>query len=705
MANNTNIGIALILSAQNRASAVMDEFFRRSEDKMKAFGEGTKQMAKGMAEIFAAKKGFDLLEKTTDAYGEMEAAGNHLKSTLMGPGGMYDNAMYERLFKYSKEISGHMTGSTAAYLDMMRVMKQNRIEPEDILGGIGEDAAKLAHYFDNMLPAATAEFAAHMKNDMGIATKKMYDVMDLVARVHDAGVGKSGQEAVDEMNQFFSKVGLGLANLHTQGLVASKQMAALGTIFMARGISGQSVGTNFRRIFDGLASAEKLKTANEAAAMFHKHLEFFDKGGHFMGVENFVNQIGKLQGLHPAAVEAILKPFSGKQGLSTDFMQFIANEGLGAYKEMMHKLENQASLNEKVEVMMKGQKMQEAVMASNIENTKASFGAAISAPYKMILDVLNHVIVAMGNFFDRHQKLAKVAGTFIAIASAALMLWGAVRVIKGVIMVMRVLNLTMALNPFVLIAAAAVAAAVLIYTYWDEISAFFRKLWEGIKFVWSKVVQFFSWVWNGVKSVFRSAVQGIGVVLDVMTPGAMIFRHWDKVGPYFVKMVHGVKQVFGVMVNWVAGIGLKFWQAGKNIVNSIWQGMKSLIHKPVELMESMAKKMRAYLPFSPAKEGPLRDIHKVKLVETIAMSLKPAALISAWEQTLGSFSSAVQGRGLPVPGAGGVGGGMPQMVFAPVVNLTGGASIADGKLMTDAMKKMLDDWWRDKMNNMNRVGY
>lgn len=681
-----NIGIALVLSSQDKASAAMNEFFGKMDTKLKAVGQSTALIGKGMAEIFAAKKGLDMLEKTTDAFGDMEAAGNHLKANLMGRNGIYDGAMYEKLFQYSKQISSHMTGSTAAYLDMIRVMKQNRIEPKDILGGIGEDAAMLAHYFDNMIPAATAEFAAHMKNDMGVATSEMYKVMDLVARVHDSGVGKTGQEAVDEMNQFFSKVGLGLANLHTQGIVASKQMAALGTIFMARGISGQSVGTNFRRIFDGLASADKLEKANAVAAQFGRHLDFFDKKGKFLGVENFVRQMGKLQGLSPTAVEAILKPFSGKQGLSTDFMQFLANEGLRAYPEMMRKIERQAELRQKVGVMMQGQRMQEAVLASNLTNTKASFGAAIQAPYKALLGILNRVTVAVGEFFDRHQKLAKVAGILISIASAGMMLMGVIKVIRGLIVVAQLLNFTLKLNPFMLWASLAVIAVTFIITYWDEIKAFFIKLWDNTKHIFLKA-------WEWIKTMFLN-----------YTPLGLVIKHWSKITAFFSGLWGKVKTIFFGFFKWFLGLHNKFFDAGANIVHNIWAGIKSMAHKPIEAIKNIAHKIRQYLPFSPAKEGPLRDIHRVKLVETIAMSLRPQALIDAWHKTLGSFAADVQsGRGVPIGGGGSVGG--PQMVFAPVIHLTGGATQADAKLLNTELEKQFERLMRDWQSRMQMVRY
>jgi hypothetical protein len=784
VAQNTNIGIGLILSAKNQASAALDSFFNRTKGQMKDLGRSAADVGKGIAEILAARKGVDMLKATTDAFGEMEAAGNMLKANLMGKGGAFDTGMYEKLFQYSKKVSAANTGSTASYLDMIRVMKQNRIAPKDILGGIGSDAAMLAHYFNNMLPASTAEFAAHMKNDMAVATKDMYKVMDLTARIHDVGVGKTGEEAVTEMNQFFSKVGLGMAGLHATGIEEAKKMGALGAIFMARGISGQSVGTNFRRMLDSMASGEKVKKMNEVAGMFRKHLDFFDSKGKFLGIDNFVTQIGKLQGMNPAAVEAILKPFGGKQGLETDFIRFLANEGLSAYPEMVKRIENQASLREKVGAIMEGQKLQEAVLASNVTNTKASFGAAISAPYKSLLATLNRVTVAVGAFFDNHQKISKATAGIIAFASAGLALGGVLTVMRGLGAAMKLLGVVGPLanimgllrgvsfaafavrfhfitgllpalskvgvafralgavllaNPIGLIIVGVVALAAvtylvirnwssvkaffssmwdhitnafhvagqfiksailaitphwmlaawapvkaffgalwggvsavvsggvsavswaimhltpvgLIYKYWMPIAHFFKGLWDLVSTVtkagvfliaralyrftgaelvvkyWQPIRGFFAGMWDGIKMVFGAGVSAVGFILKNFTPVGLIYKYWQPMSGFFRGMWNGVKNVFTGVFHWVWNFGGTFVKAGMHIIDSITAGIFSKIGQVGDAMSKVAAKIRAYLPFSPAKEGALRDINNIRLIETIAASINGDPLVRA----------------------------------------------------------------------------
>ncbi|MEM4618912.1 MAG: hypothetical protein QW607_01730 [Desulfurococcaceae archaeon] len=64
--------------------------------------------------------------------------------------------------------------------------------------------------------------------------------------------------------------------------------------------------------------------------------------------------------------------------------------------------------------------------------------------------------------------------------------------------------------------------------------------------------------------------------------------------------------------------------------------------KPVEAFKSIVQKIRNFLPFSPAKEGPLRDIHQIKLVETIAQALTPSPLLEKMKQVLEPVKASVQ---------------------------------------------------------------
>lgn len=71
----------------------------------------------------------------------------------------------------------------------------------------------------------------------------------------------------------------------------------------------------------------------------------------------------------------------------------------------------------------------------------------------------------------------------------------------------------------------------------------------------------------------------------------------------------------------------KFFNAGRNIVTSIADGIKSAVGVVTDAIGNVASKVRDFLPFSPAKEGPLLDIHRLNFGGTIAQSIKRAVPI------------------------------------------------------------------------------
>ncbi|MBX0320833.1 phage tail protein [Shouchella clausii] len=70
---------------------------------------------------------------------------------------------------------------------------------------------------------------------------------------------------------------------------------------------------------------------------------------------------------------------------------------------------------------------------------------------------------------------------------------------------------------------------------------------------------------------------------------------------------NGIQSAWQAVLNFVG----RFREAGKNIVNSIAEGITSAIGAVKNAISNVAGKIRDFLPFSPAKEGPLQDIHRL----------------------------------------------------------------------------------------------
>jgi TP901 family phage tail tape measure protein len=150
----------------------------------------------------------------------------------------------------------------------------------------------------------------------------------------------------------------------------------------------------------------------------------------------------------------------------------------------------------------------------------------------------------------------------------------------------------------------------------------------------------------------------------------------------------------GTAVAAIGGIGLalagalaavitwspKFLTAGENIVKQIGLGVLAGAHWAIEAIGGVVGKMRAYLPFSPAKTGPFRDLHRVKIIETLAQAIRPDAAVKAMRRT--AMALAVTGA-VVMPGAAMAGGGGITINYS--INVAG--DVGDGT----SLKKQLDE--------------
>ncbi|PEM30210.1 hypothetical protein CN598_12590 [Bacillus wiedmannii] len=232
------------------------------------------------------------------------------------------------------------------------------------------------------------------------------------------------------------------------------------------------------------------------------------------------------------------------------------------------------------------------------------------------------------------------------------------------------LNATTWLFPGVWIAAAimgVVAAGVLMWKNWDTISAYGKKLWGDIKRYWGEGSQ---WVEKQYEDMKRSAISWWNdtsrdwnnTVNTVRTKSAEMYNAAvskyesmkSDAKAYLSGMVNDAKTNFSNMVNsawsgasamWEAGVanaksfatgaknnlsglasiawdGMKgmfdgfwswsgtLWDSGKGLLNSFTNGIISGFNGAVDAVYRGMKSIRQYLPFSPAKKGPLSDLDK-----------------------------------------------------------------------------------------------
>lgn len=142
------------------------------------------------------------------------------------------------------------------------------------------------------------------------------------------------------------------------------------------------------------------------------------------------------------------------------------------------------------------------------------------------------------------------------------------------------------------------------------------------------------------------------VMVGLALAAGLLYANWEKVGPFFTGLwerigagATWVRERLDALWRWVAAIDLS--TAGGRIIGSLVEGMRAAAMRPVELMREVAGKIRNLLPFSPAKEGPLADLDRVRLFETVADGLNPTPLHQRIGQALSGASRAITGAMLP----------------------------------------------------------
>lgn len=149
--------------------------------------------------------------------------------------------------------------------------------------------------------------------------------------------------------------------------------------------------------------------------------------------------------------------------------------------------------------------------------------------------------------------------------------------------------------------------------------------WSG---AWQNVKNILSTVWAGIKVIIRNA---LSVAVSLMKSlVSKVISEFKKI-PGKIKAVgslikSAVKYGIDLAYNYITGKMNMFKNAGAKIGSMVAQGIRNAISKCTSAASDMVGAIRDFLPFSPAKVGPLSDIDKLDFGTSIAQSLAKAKL-------------------------------------------------------------------------------
>ncbi|MGH7813380.1 MAG: phage tail tape measure protein, partial [Candidatus Binataceae bacterium] len=218
-----------------------------------------------------------------------------------------------------------------------------------------------------------------------------------------------------------------------------------------------------------------------------------------------------------------------------------------------------------------------------LHNLNTTMGKPLATSLMPIVQNLTKIIVKTNEWAQHHSELVKFAMTFAAIGAAVLVVGGSVLVAIGAIGMMASAGAVLAVG-FGIVAGVATA------------------------------------MWVAITGPIGLAVAAIALVgLAVYE----IYEHWDGIKSYFSGLW---KSIIATIKGWETTM----YNAGANIISSLAAGMASRAMYPIHAAEHIAGTIKNFfVGHSPPPEGPLRDLNRVRIVETIAESINAQPAIAA----------------------------------------------------------------------------
>ncbi|WP_108043295.1 phage tail tape measure protein [Neisseria cinerea] len=568
----------------------------------------------------------NVLSAPVAAYAQSETASTDLRAAMMDNTGKV-SAQYREVDELATRLGDKLPGTTADFKNMMTMLFRQGLSVETVLGGTGEAAAHLAVQLKKS-PEAAAEMTAKLQDATRGTKEEMMDIMDYVQRLYYAGT--------DDNNILgaFTSMSPALDVLKIKGKAAMEQMSPLVSMLDQSGLSGEKAGNALRKVFTRMMDTKKINKVTKNAGIT---LDFTNGKGEFGGFENMYKQLAKLKSLNTEKRLKVLQGIFGDDSETLQALNTMIEKGRAGYDEFSKKLEAQASLNQRVNDQLGTlanlwdaasgtftnflAKMGESVAPQLKELTKwiggineklsdwaaknpetagaimktaavigvfltavVGIGAALSA-------VLVPIALSKFAFFSLFGGMGKVIGGALGLAGTLLKLGGALAAFGAKALVF------LATNPFGW-AILAVGALVMLWRNWDKVKAALVSGWEWIQktfsenpilnlvfpFIglarlivnnWGAISGFFSDLWAGIKAAWNEGAVYIAAIISRI--GAVFMAGWGRITGFIraLPLVQWFSGKFDAVLAYLQGLGGRFLEAGKNLIQNIINGVTS----------------------------------------------------------------------------------------------------------------------------------
>lgn len=361
------------------------------------------------------------MTKPVQTYADAEEAQTQLRISFMQKDGSVAPE-YQQILDKAKELGNRLPGTTADFIRMMTVLRQEGMSAKAVLGGLGDAAANLGVLLGTG-PEEAATKMAKMQDSLRATEDEMGKVADLMQRAKYLGAD------MDFMQSAIGNAAPVMDVMKIQGAQAMQTIAPMAVMMNQAGMEdGGSVGNAVRKIYDRAMNSKKVGKANRelenAGAGFK--LDFTDGRGEFGGLENLFDQLAKLRKLSTTDRGMVINALWGDDAETTRVLSKWIDSNLDGYRQTVEKMQAQADLQQRVNEQLGTLKNVTDAAAGSYSNLLTELGASIAPELKAIITWLGEMAVGMGGWARENPKTTRAIMLTVAALGVLLTVAGAI---------------------------------------------------------------------------------------------------------------------------------------------------------------------------------------------------------------------------------------------------------------------------------------
>jgi TP901 family phage tail tape measure protein len=466
--------------------------------------------------------------------------------------------------------------------------------------------------------AAAADLIATSYNNMGDKTN---DVQKEMSKLGDIITKTQQMFQIANLGQLSEGLKYGMP----AAIQARMEFAELNTIIghlNNAGLKGGMAGTAF---------AASMRQMNKASRELGFTIARNASGGtDFIGtLENIRKKYGDLSRASPQVQMKFQQAF-GDEGLRAII---LLNKQTGQMKKNLDAVRNSAGAAAEAQGRIEATELAEYLITlNNLQSLRREVGMMLMPTIKELIPEVRSLIQSFSGFLKTHPYLAKTVVLIFALAAgilsivAPILSVAASLIIMGAYGKMTWLQLGRGLKWLanIPIKKGLIPGLKYLWMTFNKFGVISRgvlgRLATQVLMLVTRVIPaLLTGIWSVTAALLANPITW--VIIGVVALGAALYalyRNWDAVKQVASNVLEYLSGAVTNVLSWLSNKVAEFKQSGAALLGAFVDGLKSMIGKPAELVQSGLEKVRNLLPFSDAKEGPLSTLTKsgIAMIQT-----------------------------------------------------------------------------------------